>query len=278
MGFILSYYLEEHEKGSKVYIPKSFTIDKRIKLIEDYLKGDDVNPNNLQLIIHARSTSELPISPKIKKLAEQRNAEFWNENNSAVTYEYGFHMSFGPYENVRNIRKKNGTWILEYDTAWIKNNIDYPTLLNNFIYLFEYVDGQVRCTYASNNYGKSVFTDLFSIRGKGMYKKGTVFEMLEAISDGQMTGYVVQLSRLKINMEDIIKWFFESYLAEEFGIKNFICNMPKPEDSILSKCKTLASAIDGVLSKYKMLCDYGEIDLDLFRSVSYTHLTLPTKA
>lgn len=268
VSFILSHYLEEHEKESKVYIPKSFTIDKRIKLIEDYLKGEDVNPNNLQLIIHARSTSELPINPKMKKLADQRNAEFWNRNKSASAYEYGFCVSFGPYENVKNIREENGTWILEYDTGWIKSNTDYPTLLNNFIYLFGYADSQARCTYVSNNYGKSVFTDLFSIRGKGMYKKGTAFDMLEAISDYQMAGYVAQLSRLKINIEDIIKWFFESYLAEEFGIKNFICNMPKPEDSILSKCKTLASAIDGVLSKYKMFCDDGEIDLDLFRYIT----------
>ena len=200
MGFILSHYLEEHEKESKVYIPKSFTIDKRIKLIEDYLKGEDVNPNNLQLIIHARFTSELPISPKMKKLADQRNAEFWNRNKSASAYEYGFCVSFGPYENVKNIRKENGTWILEYDTGWIKSNTDYPTLLNNFIYLFGYADSQARCTYVSNNYGKSVFTDLFSIRGKGIYKKGTAFDMLEAISDYQMAGYVAQLSRLKINI------------------------------------------------------------------------------
>lgn len=268
LHFIISHYLEEHEKEQKVYIPKSFTIDKRVKLIEDYLKGEDVNPNILQLIINAKLTSELPISPKMKKIADQRNTEFWNSNKSAFTYKYGFGVSFGPYEKVKNIRNENGNWILEYDTGWIENNTDYPTLLNNFIYLFEYTDSQARCTYVSNNYGKSVFTDLFSIRGKGMYKKGTAFDMMESLADIQMAGYVNQLRNLKINIEDIIKWFFESYLAEEFGIKYFTCNMPKPEDSILSKCKTLASAIDGVLSKYKMFCDDGEIDLDLLRYIT----------
>ena len=44
--------------------------------------------------------------------------------------------------------------------------------------------------------------------------------------------------------------------------------MPNPADSILSKCKTLASAIDGVLSKYKMLCDDGEIDFELFKYIT----------
>lgn len=92
--------------------------------------------------------------------------------------------------------------------------------------------------------------------------------MLESLSNIQMEGYVKQLNVLGINIEDIVKWFFESYLVKEFGVGNFMCNMPRPNDSILSKCKTLASAIDGVLSKYKMFCDDGEIDLDLFRYIT----------
>lgn len=101
-----------------------------------------------------------------------------------------------------------------------------------------------------------------------MYKKGTAFDMLESLSDIQMAGYVKQLNVLGINIEDIVKWFFESYLVEEFGVRNFTCNMPEPNDSLLSKCKTLASAIDGVLSKYKMFCDDGEIDTELFRYIT----------
>lgn len=32
----------------------------------------------------------------------------------------------------------------EYDLNWIKENNDFPTLLNNFIYLFEFVDMETR--------------------------------------------------------------------------------------------------------------------------------------
>ena len=268
LRFIVSHYLEGHDKEQKVYIPRSFNVDKRVKLIEDYLDGEEVNPNFLQLIINARSTSELPISPKMKKLADQRNTEFWNSNKSAFTHEFAFCVSFGSYENVKNAQNENGKWTLEYDIGWIKNNTDYPTLLNNFIYLFEYTDSQIRCTYASNNYVNSALSDFFSVRGKEIYKKGTAFDMLESLSNIQMEGYVKQLNVLGINIEDIVKWFFESYLVKEFGVGNFMCNMPRPNDSILSKCKTLASAIDGVLSKYKMFCDDGEIDLDLFRYIT----------
>lgn len=268
LDFVVSHYLEEREKKQKVYIPKSFNVDKRVKLIKDYLNGDDVDPNNLQLIINAKNMPELPISPKMKKCADQRNIQFWENNKPAVTHKYRFYVSFGSYEKVKNARVEEGNWALEYDAKWIKDNTDYPTLLNNFIYLFEYTDGQARCTNASNNYSKDVLTDMFSIRGKGMYKKGVVFDMMESLTDIQMRAYVKELDTLDIKIENIIKWFFENYLVEEFGIENFTCNMPKSDDSLLSKCKTLASAIDGVLSKYKMLCDDGEIDTELFRYIT----------
>lgn len=126
----------------------------------------------------------------------------------------------------------------------------------------------MRCSYISTKSSESVLVDLFTVKGKGMYNKGTVFEMLDSISDIQMRGYVNELKRFKVDIEILIKWFFEEYLCNEFGINNFLCSMPSSTDSILSKCKTLASAIDGVLSKYKMFCEDGEIDVDLFKYIT----------
>lgn len=268
LQFVVSYYLEEHDKKLQVYIPRHFTIEKRVKLIEDYLKSDYINPNFMKLILNAKHTKELPITPKMKKMADKRNNEFWENNKSVVFHDYGFGVTFGPFENVKNVQIENSKWILEYDTGWIKDNTDYPTLLNNFIYLFEYIDSQARFTCVSSHGQRHPLTEIFEVRGVGMYKKNVAFDMLESLSDIQMRGYVEQLIKLDINIEDIIKWFFETYLLQEFDIKDYTCNMPNSADSILSKCKTLASAIDGVLSKYKMLCDDGKIDLELFKYIT----------
>lgn len=266
--FVVAHYLEEHDKKQNVYVPKSFTVEKRVKLIENYLHEDNVNPKILQLIINARNNIELPITPKVKKLAEQRHTDFWKNNKTVHIHPYGFCVSFGPYEKEKNVRIEDGEWFLEYGSDWIKSNTDYPTLLNKFIYMFEYTDIQMRCSYISNSYSRSALIDMFSIKGKGMYKKSVAFDALDSLSDIQMSGYVNELNKLRISIENVIKWFFENYLYEEFGVEKFTCNMPASADSILSKCKTLASAIDGVLSKYKMLCDDGEIDEELFRYIT----------
>lgn len=84
---------------------------------------------------------------------------------------YSFCVSFGPYENERNERFENGKWIFEYSNNWIKNNKDYPTLLNNFIYLFEYIDIQARCTHVSNGVDRSSILDMFWLMDKACIEK-----------------------------------------------------------------------------------------------------------
>lgn len=266
--FVISYYLEEHKTKLSIYIPETFNVERRIKLVNDYLISEKVNPNNLQLIINSKSSADLPITPKMKMLADKRNTEFWNNNKSAIVHKQGFCVSFGPYAKEKGFRLDTEGWVFEYDSGWIKNNLDYPTLLNNFIYLFEYVDSQMRCSYITNNSSKGPLIEAFTVKGKDMYKKGPAFNMLDALSDIQMSGYVNELKRSGIDIETLIKWFFQEYLHNEFGINNFLCSVPSPTDSILSKCKALASAIDGVLSKYKMLCDDGEINIDLFKYIT----------
>lgn len=111
LQFVVSYYLEEHDKKLQVYIPRHFTIEKRVKLIEDYLKSDYINPNFMKLILNAKHTKELPITPKMKKMADKRNNEFWENNKSAVFHDYGFGVTFGSFENVKNIQIENSKWM-----------------------------------------------------------------------------------------------------------------------------------------------------------------------
>ena len=264
--FVISYYLEKKTSTKKYFIPKGLTKEMREKIVQNYIEDEHVNPRELQLIIEARNP-ELPISPKMKMLAKQRYDDFW-KNNSGVSYEHGFCVSFGPYDKEFSCRREKNIFHFEYDDGWIGDNTDYPTLLNNFIYLFGYVNSQMICSFALRKAHRSVFEDLFSVKGVGMYERDTTFNMLDSLADAQMAGYVSQLSRNNIGIEEIIKWFFVEYLPQEFNVHGIACNVPMPTDSLISKCKTLPSAIDGVLSRFKMLCDDGEIDDSLFEYIT----------
>ncbi len=102
--FVISYYLEEHKTKLSIYIPETFNVERRIKLVNDYLISEKVNPNNLQLIINSKSSADLPITPKMKMLADKRNTEFWKNKKSAIVHKQGFCVSFGPYAKEKGFR------------------------------------------------------------------------------------------------------------------------------------------------------------------------------
>lgn len=261
--FIISHYLEQHDNKYKVYIPKSLSVENRINMIYGYLESDHVNPNILSLIIDAKNTRELPITPKMKKRANERIKDFWNRSENVTTFQHGISVSFGPKCKESYLNYENDTLISEFNTKWIMENTDYPTLLNNFIYYFEFVNKHMLCSLASNQYNLSGFEEIFSTKANGAYAKGHVFDMMDTWSDLVTRGYVEELRKIDIHIEDIIKWFFETYLPEEFDIIGFRCNVPLHTDSLLSKCKTIASAFDGILTQYKMFCEDGEVDNEL---------------
>lgn len=97
---------------------------------------------------------------------------------------------------------------------------------------------------------------------------GSVFQQIEILTSVQMIAYYEVLKRRKIYIEDIVKWYFEEYIAEEFGAKEFIFNPPSHDTNYIEKCRTLASEMDGVLKQFRMYIEDGEINRELFEMSS----------
>ena len=152
---------------TKCYFPKSLTKEDKYNIIKAYINGDIVNINILDLIINGKSkkSKEFDVDAKLRHLAKKRSERYWNNNTTSVfEYETGVEVS------------------------WIKNNLDYPTLLNNFIYLFGYTDICMRCLFTARSLKQGIFEKMVSVQGNGMYQKGQLFELLNVLSSGQMQG------------------------------------------------------------------------------------------
>lgn len=236
--FIVDYYMRKDNGKTKCYFPKSLTKEDKYNIIKAYINGDIVNINILDLIINGKSkkSKEFDVDAKLRHLAKKRSERYWNNNTTSVfEYETGVEVSFSPENPDQDLDFSDGIIIAKYNSDWIKNNLDYPTLLNNFIYLFGYTDICMRCLFTARSLKQGIFEKMVSVQGNGMYQKGQLFELLNVLSSGQMQGYVDILNNFDIYLEEIIKWFFEVYLKNEFGANGFICIMPEKSDSILSK-------------------------------------------
>lgn len=66
-----------------------------------------------------------------------------------------------------------------------------------------------------------------------------------------------------IRLEEVVKWFFEIYLKEEFGIRDFLFSTPSEDTSMLERCKSLLPGIESVVQQYVCWIEEGEVDHEL---------------
>lgn len=97
--------------------------------------------------------------------------------------------------------------------------------MNNFIYLFEFVDDDflfLNVNVENNNF----FSRKFEPRLKNEYKIDFSFNLTENIISKSLMSYYDILKNNSVILEKILEWFFKIYLVKEFGIEGFSINLP----------------------------------------------------
>ncbi len=266
-------FLEAGEK-TRYYFPKELPSSEYEGILKRYVESENPNPNYLHLIMIHNSTKECPISDKLKLSAKKAYHKYWENNKASGTgIGYGVELSFGDVSDLVSYEKEGYTIKYTYDIKWLEENLDYPTILNNFKFLFEYFDMFWRCTFVAIESQMGVFEKHIGMKGKREYIKGTSFNMCNMTSTLQMNAYYNFLQKNSISLELVIKWFFEEYLKEEFGADVFVYNPSKNDASWLDKCRNISSEMDGVLKQYRMYVEDGQIDRELLE-MSSEHIIL----
>lgn len=269
--FIINYYLRKKDDKDKYYLPSLLTKEDKTNTVKLYVEGPDVNANALYLIFNGRTCDKDGFLPddRLRYLAKERYKKLWNdESRPKFESGNGISISFSPDNPDKCVSFSDGNVIAKYNSNWILENQDYPTLLNNFIHLFEYVDKNMLCKLTLEALQPGVIENVFLVDGNGMYKPGQTFRTLNKLADLQIKSYAHILNEQGIYIEDLVKWFFEDYLNTEFSAKGFICLMPDHNDSLLSKYERVASVMDGLTKQYKLFCEDGIVDRGLYEMSS----------
>lgn len=251
----------------KYYFPSILTEEDKNQILLRYIESERANSNYLKTIYEAKSTKEFPINDKTKLKAKRRYDEETKKMfETGVGYRYGAQVSFRKeIENIKEVKLVNHIIEASYSLDWVEENKDYPTLLNNFIYLFEFTDLQFRIQHVNKFNSLGIFEKVMGVKGKDEYVTGTAFSQIQGLALLQTVSYYSQLLRMNIRLEAVLKWFFECYLMEEFHVNGFYLNLPSAESSYLEKCRTIASEIDSILKQYKLFVIEGGIDSELLQ-------------
>lgn len=272
---ILSYYLEKHDRNiESLYFPVELSNEKKTLILDKYIASNSSNINYLKLIFESNSTNNLRLPDRLKLKAKRKyDEEIETLFKEGTGFEYGAKVSFSNKidEEFKFETDDNRILSVLYSAKWIKENLDYPTLLNNFIYLFGYTDLQFRSLHVSRESQMSIIEKYLGIKGRKEYPTGIAFQQIKMLAQLQMIGYCNELEKYNIFLEDIIEWFFCNYLEEEFNVKGFCFNKSSHTVSYLEKCRNIAAEFDNILKRFKIYCEDGEIDDELLH-ISTEHI------
>lgn len=272
---ILSYYLEKHDRNiESLYFPVKLSNEKKTLILDKYIASNSSNINYLKLIFESNSTNNLRLPDRLKLKAKRKyDEEIETLFKEGTGFEYGAKVSFSNKidEEFKFETDDNRILSVLYSAKWIKENLDYPTLLNNFIYLFGYTDLQFRSLHVSRESQMSIIEKVLGIKSGKEYPTGIAFRQIQMLAQLQMIGYCNELEKYNIFLEDIIEWFFCNYLEEEFNVKGFCFNKSSHTVSYLEKCRNIAAEFDNILKRFKIYCEDGEIDDELLH-ISTEHI------
>jgi hypothetical protein len=255
------------EKGgeSSIYLPASLTAGDMRALIDAYLDDDDANPNFVKLISLARVNAKHGIDAKLK-LKAKRKYEAWVEeffeNNAGI--RTGCEVAISDQQDEPKECTIDGLSIkLSFSRKWLEGGLDYPTVLNNFIHLFEFVDSRMVLTLPSYTAQLGTLERVLGITGAQDYPVGTAFRTSENISSLCVVAYDRFLRLHSVELESVISWFFADYLDLEFGASAFKFVPSSGTATYLERCRHLFSEMESVARQYTLYVENGELDRNL---------------
>ncbi|MFW6026379.1 MAG: hypothetical protein ACOCRX_08550 [Candidatus Woesearchaeota archaeon] len=263
--------LDKHtsQNDFSLNIPNDLTKEDIKKIFNNYIEHEDASLNYLRLIIASnRPEITSKMKAKAKRKVENKKDEIFSEG---IIVRFGNKIEIADLEEgTIDIVRKSDQIIFRYDKSWIENNLDFPTILNNFIFLFEFVDLQARFTLVNKETRMSPLERIMEKPRKRVYRKGRMFYLKDQRSSAQLKIYYEMLRSLNIKIEEVIEWFFNDYLNSEFRIDNFKINIPSNNSSMLEKCNIMASNIHLISKKFKLLTEEGEINNELLEYMRFT--------
>jgi hypothetical protein len=262
-------YLEK-DAGHPAYLPPSFTSTDARTLLDNYLDSDDANPNFVELIATARVDKKAGIDAKLK-LKAKRKLDAWTEdffkNNTGI--KSGCKVSISDTQTEPVIASVDGLVAdLSYGRRWLDDNLDFPTILNNFLYLFEFANLHMLLALPSYRVQLGVFERFMSTTGRDAYPIGTAFRFKDQSSFLQTMLYSRFLQTKDIELESVIAWFFAEYLKEEFGAAKLKFAPSSKTSSYLERSRHLFSEMESVIKQFSLYAENGELDTDLLAMTS----------
>lgn len=258
--------LQRDQTQNEIYVPNNLTMKDMHLLMDRYIECPKANVNFLELITNNKNDDRLSVTDEIRWKAKRKieaiKEDLFSEN-SGISMTYRLKLDSNVKKVIDYRTDETGSTII-IDKDYLDDNLDNPSILNNFIWLFNFVDLNGRITFVSQQTNNKQFLDdLFNLASKRDYNNNTTFQILEQFGHLTMHMYYGYLNKNDIRLENIIQWFFQEYLEEEFEILEYTFSVPNQSSSYREKSRDILAEFEYLLQQYKCIVEYGEVNHEM---------------
>lgn len=265
--FFLNHQSGKFTDSNGLYNKLGITNEEINNLARKYCQTDSINPNYLQSIVEYKKLSKYEFDDEIKLLAKRKSDNFWEKHfETNEGFQYSISVGIKPlfsdklYEPIKNGILLNKIILDEHH--------DFPTLLNNYIYLLGFFNHESGLPWLVENEETFSFTRYFSHKSNAYYD--SYHPQLKLCHNLLFQAYFDYLKQNEIDVEEIIEWYFNIYLETELDIKGFHFHASNKESSYYERGKSIICEMDSILDQYELFFRNGEIDQDLLEIKSGT--------
>ena len=271
--FFLNHQSGKFTDSNGLFNKLGITNEEINNLARKYCQTDSINPNYLQSIVEYKKLSKYEFDDEIKLLAKRKSDNFWEKHfETNEGFQYSISVGIKPlfsdklYEPIKNGILLNKIILDEHH--------DFPTLLNNYIYLLGFFNHESGLPWLVENEETFSFTRYFSHKSNAYYD--SYHPQLKLCHNLLFQAYFDYLKQNEIDVEEIIEWYFNIYLETELDIKGFHFHASNKESSYYERGKSIICEMDSILDQYELFVRNGEINQDLLeiksKSSSYASL------
>lgn len=265
--FFLTHQSGKFTDSNGLYNKLGITNEEINNLAKEYCNTDSTNPNYLQLIVEYKKLSRFEFDDEIKLLAKRTIEEFLEKNSDiSSTLQFSQSVSIDNLEIDKLFHLEKHKIIL--NKSLLDKYHDYPTLLNNFIYFIGFFNYEIGLPWLIANEETFSFSRFFSLKSSTNFND--FHPQLKATYGLLFFAYFYYLQQNKIDVEEIIEWYFNVYLKDELNIMGFHFHASNKDSSFYERGKCIISEMDSILDQYELFFRIGEIDQDLLEIKSST--------
>ncbi|MFR9777715.1 hypothetical protein ACL02O_16865 [Micromonospora sp. MS34] len=253
------------EMKNETFLPASFTPADSRALMEAYIDSTEPNPNFLKLIADAPIDSKSGVDAKLVVKAKRRyDAVVEDFFKTTPGIRTGCTVAVSSTQ-VEPVTATLNDMVIEYtfSETWLEGSLDFPSVLNNFQFLFEFAPRDGFLTLPAFDNERRGLELAMGMNGAKDYLTSHIFTVKDRATLLQTVMYQRYLGTKGIDLEEVLRWYFEEHLLAEYGIAGFVFSPSSPKANYLERCRNLFAEMESVATQFRLLVEDGEIDHDV---------------